>query len=180
MGPKSMGAGVMTTEIESILSKCRVNPATAKEFAPHIDAAFLRFGIATKHQKAAFLAQALHESEDLSDLDEDLIYSSPERIRAVWPSRFKTVQDAVKFVRQPELLANTVYANRMGNRGALSGDGWKYRGRGIFMLTGRANYTSAGFGPHPVAMQCQTWSRSPSALTAVPTGSLSALLSTTD
>jgi putative chitinase len=134
----------MTTEIESILSKCRVKPATAKEFAPHIDAAFLRFGIATKHQKAGFLAQALHESQDLTRLVENLFYTTPEQVRRVWPKRFATLADAARVLRNPELLANTVYSNWLGNGDFASGDGWKHRGRGIFQLTGRANYMAAG------------------------------------
>lgn len=130
--------------VENVLLKCRIKPATAEEFAPHLDAAFLRFNIKTKEQRAGFLAQAMHESEDLSDLDEDFIYTRADRICEVWPRRFPTLADAAPFVRKPELLANTVYSNRLGNGDISSGDGWRYRGRGIFQLTGRANYMAAG------------------------------------
>ena len=131
-------------EVEQILLKCRIKPATAKEFAPHIDAAFLRFGIAAAQQKAGFLAQAMHESQDFTRLVENLYYMTPERVRDVWPDRFPTLADAVLVLRNPELLANTVYSNRLGNGDFHSGDGWKHRGRGIFQLTGRANYMAAG------------------------------------
>ena len=131
-------------EVEQILLKCRIKPATAKEFAPHLDAAFLRFGIAATHQKAGFLAQAMHESQDFTRLVENLDYAKPERVRAVWPTRFPTLAAAALVIRNPELLANTVYSNRMGNGDQATGEGWKYRGRGIFQLTGRANYMAAG------------------------------------
>jgi putative chitinase len=131
-------------EVEQILLKCRIKPATAKEFAPHLDAAFLRFKIASPQQKAGFLAQAMHESQDFTRLVENLYYTTPERVRVVWPTRFPSVADAALVIRNPELLANTVYSNRMGNGDPSSGEGWKYRGRGVFQLTGRANYMAAG------------------------------------
>jgi putative chitinase len=131
-------------EVEQTLVRCRVKPAIAKEFAPHIDAVFLRFGIAATQQKAGFLAQALHESQDFTRLVENLNYTTPEQVRRVWPTRFATLADAALVLRNPERLANTVYSNRLGNGDFASGDGWKYRGRGIFQLTGRANYMVAG------------------------------------
>ena len=56
----------------------------------------------------------------------------------VWPSRFKTIEQARQYARRPEAIANTVYANRMGNRDVLSGDGWRYAGKGLIQLTGRS------------------------------------------
>jgi putative chitinase len=62
----------------------------------------------------------------------------------VWPKRFPTLEKAQEYARQPEKLANYVYAKRLGNGDVDSGDGWRYRGRGLIQLTGRANYQSAG------------------------------------
>jgi putative chitinase len=129
---------------EQILLISRVKAEKAKQFAPHIDAAFLRFKIETREQRAGFLAQAMHESQDLNRLVENLHYTTVEQLRRVWPTRFATLADAALVVRNPERLANTVYSNRLGNGDFASGDGWRYRGRGIFQLTGRANYMAAG------------------------------------
>lgn len=87
-----------------------------------------------------FLAQILHESGMLTRLVENLNYTNASRIRAVWPSRFKTDQDAAPFVRNAQLLANKVYGGRNGNTG--SDDGWKYRGRGLIMVTFKGNYAA--------------------------------------
>lgn len=89
-----------------------------------------------------FLGQVLHESAMLRRLVENLNYSSAERIAAVWPSRFPAPGDAEAFVRNPEGLANRVYGGRMGN--IEPGDGWRYRGRGLIQITGRANYIATG------------------------------------
>lgn len=91
---------------------------------------------------AAFLAQCGHESLNLSRLSENLNYSK-ERLMAVWPGRFNEYAAAV-YQRDPEAIANNVYANRMGNGNENSGDGWKFHGRGYIQLTGRSNYTACG------------------------------------
>jgi putative chitinase len=84
------------------------------------------------------LAQVGHESLGLTVLEENLNYS--------WAGLYKTFpkyftsEQARAYARQPERIANRVYANRMGNGPESSGDGWKYRGRGVIQLTGRANY----------------------------------------
>jgi len=119
--------------------------ADAERFAPHIAAACARYGIASQRQVAAFLAQAGHESGGFSRLVENLMYTTPQRILAVWPKRFPGgLAEAAQFTRKPEKLANRVYANRLGNAEENSGDGARYLGRGLFQLTGRANYMAAG------------------------------------
>lgn len=90
-----------------------------------------------------FLPQILHESAMLESVKERLTYN-PERICRVWPSRFPTLASAIPFSMNPERLANTVYANRMGNGDFASGDGFRFSGRSPIQLTGRANYRHVG------------------------------------
>lgn len=92
-------------------------------------------------KKAYMLATVRHEcGPDMKPIIENLNYTSASRIAQVWPSRF-SVASAQEYVRNPEKLANNVYANRLGNGNAASGDGFKYRGRGIgAQFTGRVNY----------------------------------------
>lgn len=125
------------------LIACGVTPTAAKVFAEPLSLAFQMVDIITPRRQAAFLAQAMHESARFSVLEENLYYSTPERIRAVFPSRVPSLDAARPLVRKPQFLANRVYAGRLGNGDEFSGDGWRFRGRGIFQLTGRENYEAA-------------------------------------
>lgn len=121
-----------------------VQPTQARAFVVALGKACDRFDIATRPRLAGFLAQAAHESAGLTRLEENLNYTTPERIRQVFPSKVPSLADAQRLVRNPKGLANRVYAQRLGNGDESSGDGWLYRGRGLFQLTGRANYMAAG------------------------------------
>ena len=122
-------------------SKAALIPlARAERWLPFINEAMDRFGITTPMRQAAFLAQTAHESQWFQRTEENLTYSTPEMIRKVWPFRFPTLADARPFVREPVKLANRVYALRNGNGDEHSGDGWRYRGRGLIQLTGKTNY----------------------------------------
>jgi len=116
---------------------------TLADWVRPLNSAMARFDIVTAPRMAAFLAQAAHESNQLRWLVERLDYS-PKRLMAVWPRRFPTLARAEAYAHSPERLANFVYANRLGNGDTASGDGWRYRGRGIFQLTGRGNYRRVG------------------------------------
>jgi putative chitinase len=115
----------------------------ADAFASHLDKAMSEFSINTPIRQAAFLAQAAHESNQLASLTENLNYSAP-RLRQVWPTRFPSDEVAAAYANNPQKLASKVYADRMGNGSEASGDGWNYRGRGIFQLTGKDNYARCG------------------------------------
>jgi putative chitinase len=95
-------------------------------------------GINTRLRVAHFLAQAAHESGGFRDRLENTNYSE-SGLLATFPRRFSAA-DAKALARKPERIANHAYANRNGNGGVASGDGWQFRGRGLFQLTGRANY----------------------------------------
>lgn len=123
-----------------------VQPTTAREFERPLRLAMSRFDITTPARQAAFLAQAVVESARLTRLEENLRYTTPERIRQVFPSRVRTMAEAAPLVRNPQALANWVYAGRLGNGSVATGDGWRFRGRGIFQLTGRQNYERASIG----------------------------------
>ena len=97
------------------------------------------YEINNKQRIAMFLAQVGHESGGLTTIKENLNYSA-DRLKVIFPKYFKGV-DPSGYARNPEKIANRVYANRMGNGPEESGDGWRYRGRGPIQLTGKANYT---------------------------------------
>jgi putative chitinase len=109
----------------------------AARFASALTEAMDRWGIVSTLQRAGFLGNIVVESGGLQRLEENLNYSA-ERLCAVWPARFPTPAAAAHLARNPEALANSVYGGRMGN--TMPGDGWKFRGRGLKQLTGKANY----------------------------------------
>lgn len=113
-------------------------PQMAAALAQSAPSRFAAAGVTSNLRLAHWLGQNAHESMGFARLVENLTYSSPQRLMAVWPTRFRTVAAATPFVRDPQALANKVYGGRMGN--VDPGDGWKYRGRGIKMITGRNNY----------------------------------------
>ena len=99
-----------------------------------------KYQINTPQRIAMFIAQCGHESLNFTVLEENLNYSA-KGLNAVFGKYFQRAgRDANAFHRQPERIANVVYADRMGNSNAASGDGWKYRGRGVIQLTGAHNY----------------------------------------
>jgi putative chitinase len=98
------------------------------------------YGIVTPVQMAAFLAQAAHETGGFSSFRENMMYTNLLRLKEVFPKYFPTTKIAVKYAGKPSAIGNRVYANRMGNGDEASGDGYKYRGGGIFQTTGRDAY----------------------------------------
>ena len=105
-------------------------------FAEHFPA----FEITTPARVAGFIAQCQHESLDFTVLQENLNYSA-KGLRGLFGKYFPTDALAAQYERKPEMIANRIYASRMANGNEQSGDGWKFRGRGILQITGRDNYT---------------------------------------
>ncbi len=115
-----------------------------QQYLPHLNAAMQVYEVNTMPRTAAFVAQTAHESAQYTRLLESLFYTKAAGLMATWPKRFPTEASALPFVRNEEKLANFVYANRMGNGDGASGDGFRYRGRGIIQLTGREKYRITG------------------------------------
>jgi putative chitinase len=112
------------------------------KYASPLRLAMIRYNIDNPNRIRAFLAQIGHESGQLSAVVENLNYSA-KALRSVFGKYFKTDAEAEQYARKPEAIANVVYANRLGNGDTKSGDGWKYRGRGLIQITGKSNYNEA-------------------------------------
>jgi predicted chitinase len=131
----------MRTRVE-LLMELGVSAADAEQYIVQLEETLPRYGIAeSKTRLAHFFAQVLHESGCMRYDMENLNYSS-DALRRVFGKYFRTKQQADAYARNPEKIANRVYANRMGNGPESSGDGWRFRGRGLIQLTGRKNYTA--------------------------------------
>lgn len=129
----------------ALLIRCKISPNQARAFEKPLQSACARYEINTTRRLAAFLGQCAHESNNFAALEESLYYTTSSRIMQMWPNRVGNEAMARTLLRNPQLLANTVYANRGGNGDTASGDGWKYRGRGIIQLTLKDNYAQAQF-----------------------------------
>lgn len=124
------------------LIRAGIHPTQARVFVDPLKAACALFAIDTPARIAAFLGQVAHESAGFTRLEESLYYRRPELIVQYFSS-VRTIAEAMPLTRNPKGLANRVYANRLGNGDESSGDGWRYRGRGLIQITGRENYRAA-------------------------------------
>jgi putative chitinase len=101
-----------------------------------------KYEISTPNRIAGFFAQCGHESMNFTALSENLNYRA-ETLEKLFSKYFSNAgRNAVDYAKQPEKIANVIYANRMGNGDTASGDGFKFRGRGVIQLTGRDNYSA--------------------------------------
>ncbi len=99
-----------------------------------------KFGITTPLRLAHFLAQASHESGGFKAVNENLNYSA-DGLKKIFPKYFPG-NLSESYARQPQKIANRVYASRMGNGDETSGDGYRYKGAGFIQLTGKSNYSA--------------------------------------
>jgi putative chitinase len=106
-------------------------------------AQLISLGVNTPRRQASMIGQCAHESARFRTRFENLNYSG-EGLWRVFRKYFSSPAQADSYARQPERIANRVYANRMDNGSEASGDGWRFRGRGFLQLTGRSNYRVFG------------------------------------
>ena len=119
-----------------------VDQATADKWADALQKTCDQFEINTPERQAGFIAQCAHESGMFKFVEENLNYSDKALLSVF--GKYFNADTAVQYARKPEMIANRVYGNRMGNGDEASGDGWKYKGRGLIQLTGKENYTRFG------------------------------------
>ena len=101
-----------------------------------------KYEINTPNRIAGFFAQCGHESMNFTALSENLNYRA-ETLDKLFSKYFsKAGRNAADYAKQPEKIANVIYASRMGNGDTASGDGYLFRGRGVIQLTGKDNYSA--------------------------------------
>lgn len=124
-----------------VLTHCGVHAMTAVTWAPLFQKHVQAENFSRGHDELDdFVGQVLYETARLEQLEENLNFR-PERLCKVWPSRFPGVASAMPYAYNPEALAEKVYGFRYDLGNSKAGDGAKYLGRGIPMITGKGNYT---------------------------------------
>lgn len=121
------------------LKSCIGNNPYLEQWCHALNQILPDYGIDTPQRVAAFVAQSAHESGNFKFLTENLNYRWAS-LRKVFPKYFPTDELAQAYEKKPEKIANRIYGGRMGNGPEETGDGFRYCGRGLIQLTGRANY----------------------------------------
>lgn len=131
-----------------------ISDALAQKWFTPVTTAMREFGIDTPLRIAGFIAQTGHESQGFTVLSESLFYRDAIRVARFFRSAFdlnndkilqpSEIAEAGQYTCQPIKLANRAYANRGGNGPESSGDGWRYRGRGLIQVTFKNNYRDCG------------------------------------
>jgi len=126
---------ISLNQLKQIIPK---NP-NAEQWQQALEQLLPEYNINTPERIAAFIAQCAHESAEFTAIRENLNYRA-ESLQKVFAKYFPTQELAEQYAKQPEKIANRVYADRMGNGDESSGDGYRYCGRGLIQLTGCNNY----------------------------------------
>jgi putative chitinase len=109
-------------------------------FGPGTMKKAMEFYKLTPVRAAHFFAQTSHETGGFKAFSENLNYSA-QGLQGIFGKYFPGNLEE-SYARNPEKIANRVYASRMGNGAEASGDGFKFRGRGALQLTGKENYAA--------------------------------------
>jgi putative chitinase len=121
-------------------------------FGPGTLKAAMAYYKMTPERAAHFFAQTAHETGGFKAFSENLNYSA-DGLQKIFGKYFPGLLEE-QYARNPEKIANRVYADRMGNGNEASGDGWKYRGRGALQLTGKSNYKAfSDYLKNPLIME---------------------------
>ena len=130
--------------MSTILTKDQLKQMVKNPYIDHWYAALEQllddYEINTPLRVAHFIAQCAHESGNFVFIKENLNYKAAS-LQKIFGKYFPTAELAAQYANKPEMIANRVYANRMGNGDEASGDGFRYCGRGLIQLTGKDNYT---------------------------------------
>ncbi|MFA5300276.1 MAG: glycoside hydrolase family 19 protein [Lutibacter sp.] len=125
-------------ELLSKIIERKITESELTQISEALILTFKKYDISTKLRQSHFIGQTIHESGQYFYKRENLNYSA-KGLYNVFRKYFPTLEEAKKYERKPEVIANIVYANRMGNN--FDGDGWKFRGAGAIQITGRDNFT---------------------------------------
>lgn len=123
-----------------VLTKCMPGgvPANMQKYLEPLNLTFEKYEINSALRQAMFLTQIGHESGSLNAIVENLNYTAAALLKVF--KNYFTPEQAAQYAHKPEMIANRVYANRIGNGDEASGDGWRFRGRGLIQITGKENY----------------------------------------
>lgn len=129
---------ILTGDIlKKIAPKCN----RADSIAQKLTTICPQYGINSANILHEFLANVLHESNEFREYEENLYYSTPERLMKVWPGRFPNTESALPYIKNAQKLADKVYGNRKDLGNIQPGDGWLFRGSGPIQMTGRYMFT---------------------------------------
>lgn len=129
---------------QDLLVRFGAKASRAQLFLDPLNAAAGRYCFDTAPRMAAFVGQVFQETDCLAITIESMNYSAAGLL-GTFPKHF-TKEEAAAYERQPERIGARAYADRMGNGPESSGDGWRYRGRGLLQLTGKDDYRDCGLG----------------------------------
>lgn len=122
-----------------VLTHMGATGARAETYVDALNSATAAHGIDSPLRMAHFLAQLFHESGGLRHVVENMNYSADGLLK-IFRRYFRTRAEAETCARKPQKIGCRVYGGRMGNGDEASGDGFRYRGRGLIQLTGKNNY----------------------------------------
>ena len=123
---------------KNLLTELGVRESDADKYLSSLNLLMKEYQIDTELRVAHFLAQVLHESVHMKAVQENLNYSEQALLQVF--GKYFTSSQAKAYARKPKMIASRVYGGRMGNGDESTGDGWRYRGRGLIQLTGKSNY----------------------------------------
>jgi putative chitinase len=139
----------------------KTKSATLKQYVDALNDVADYYDISDNTERlACFLAQLAHESGGFTAVKENLNYGAAG-LMTTFKKYFPTIELAKEYERKPQRIANRVYANRMDNGDESSGDGWKFRGRGLIQITGRYNYTQFAKGLKITLDECVAYMETP-------------------